>query len=64
MALIVVVRSKHGALLDVELLAAIYVELTTTRQAAPQLESICFRCRPFRRSSERCPGIATAGDCG
>jgi DNA polymerase III epsilon subunit-like protein len=27
-------RSKHGALLDAELLAAVYVELTTTRQAA------------------------------
>src|SRR6516225_1571817 len=26
-------RSKHGALLDAELLAAVYVELTTTRQA-------------------------------
>jgi DNA polymerase III subunit epsilon len=33
-------RSKHGALLDAELLAAVYVELTTTRQAALQLESI------------------------
>jgi DNA polymerase III subunit epsilon len=33
-------RSKHGALLDAELLAAVYVELTTTRQAALQLEPI------------------------
>jgi DNA polymerase III subunit epsilon len=33
-------RSKHGALLDAELLAAVYVELTTTRQAALQLELI------------------------
>jgi DNA polymerase III epsilon subunit-like protein len=33
-------RSKHGALLDAELLAAVYVELTTTRQAALQLEQI------------------------
>jgi DNA polymerase III subunit epsilon len=33
-------RSKHGALLDAELLAAVYVELTTTRQAALQLETI------------------------
>ena len=32
--------TKHGALLDAELLAAVYVELTTTRQAALQLESI------------------------
>jgi DNA polymerase-3 subunit epsilon len=33
-------RSKHGALLDAELLAAVYVELTTTRQAALQLEPL------------------------
>jgi DNA polymerase III subunit epsilon len=33
-------RSKHGALLDAELLATVYVELTTTRQAALQLEAI------------------------
>jgi DNA polymerase III subunit epsilon len=33
-------RSKHGALLDAELLAAVYVELTTTRQAALQLAPI------------------------
>jgi DNA polymerase III subunit epsilon len=33
-------RSKHGALLDAELLAAVYVELTTTRQAALELEPI------------------------
>jgi DNA polymerase III subunit epsilon len=33
-------RTQHGALLDAELLAAVYVELTTTRQAALQLESI------------------------
>jgi DNA polymerase III subunit epsilon len=33
-------RSKHGALLDAELLAAVYVELTTTRQSALQLEPI------------------------
>jgi hypothetical protein len=31
-------RSKHGALLDAELLAAAYVELITMRQAALQLE--------------------------
>jgi DNA polymerase III subunit epsilon len=29
-------RTQHGALLDAELLAAVYVELTTTRQAALQ----------------------------
>jgi DNA polymerase III subunit epsilon len=33
-------RTQHGALLDAELLAAVYVELTTTRQAALQLELI------------------------
>jgi DNA polymerase III subunit epsilon len=33
-------RGKHGALLDAELLAAVYVELTTTRQSALQHEPI------------------------
>jgi DNA polymerase-3 subunit epsilon len=33
-------RSKHGALLDAELLAAVCVEMTTTRQAALQLDPI------------------------
>jgi DNA polymerase-3 subunit epsilon len=33
-------RSKHGALLDAELLSAVYVELTTTRQAALPLDPI------------------------
>jgi DNA polymerase III epsilon subunit-like protein len=33
-------RGKHGALLDAELLAAVYVELTMTRQSALQLEQI------------------------
>jgi DNA polymerase III subunit epsilon len=33
-------RSKHGALLDAELLAVVYVELTAARQAALQLEPI------------------------
>ena len=33
-------RTQHGALLDAELLAAVYVELTTTRQASQQLEPI------------------------
>jgi DNA polymerase-3 subunit epsilon len=32
-------RTQHGALLEAELLAAVYVELTTTRQAALQLGS-------------------------
>jgi DNA polymerase III subunit epsilon len=33
-------RTQHGALLDAELLAAVYVELTTTRQAALQLDPL------------------------
>jgi DNA polymerase III subunit epsilon len=33
-------RTQHGALLDAELLAAVYVELITTHQAALQLEPI------------------------
>jgi DNA polymerase-3 subunit epsilon len=33
-------RTQHGALLDAELLAAVYVELTTTRQATLQLAPI------------------------
>jgi DNA polymerase III subunit epsilon len=33
-------RTQHGALLDAELLAAVYVELTTTRQAALRLDPL------------------------
>jgi DNA polymerase III subunit epsilon len=33
-------RTQHGALLDAELLAAVYVELTTTRQATLQLDPV------------------------
>jgi DNA polymerase-3 subunit epsilon len=33
-------RTQHGALLDAELLAAVYVELTMMRQAALQLQPI------------------------
>jgi DNA polymerase III subunit epsilon len=33
-------RSKHGALLDAELLAAVYVELTCARQSALKLEPL------------------------
>jgi DNA polymerase III epsilon subunit-like protein len=33
-------RTQHGAPLDAELLAAVYVKLTTTRQAALQLEPV------------------------
>jgi len=35
-------RNKHGALLDAALLAAVYVDLTTTRQAALQLEPLAL----------------------
>ena len=45
-------RSKHGALLDAELLAAVYVELTTTQQAALQLE-------PITSGSSNIPAIVT-----
>jgi DNA polymerase III epsilon subunit family exonuclease len=42
-------RTQHGAL-DAELLAAVYVELTTTRQAALQFEPIRLcRHREFRK---------------
>jgi DNA polymerase III subunit epsilon len=33
-------RTQHGAPLDAELLAAVYVELTTTRPAALQIEPL------------------------
>jgi DNA polymerase III subunit epsilon len=33
-------RTQHGALLDAELLAAVYVELSTTRQATLEFEAI------------------------
>jgi DNA polymerase-3 subunit epsilon len=36
-------RTQHGALLDAELLAAVYVELTMTRQAALHLEPLAAR---------------------
>jgi DNA polymerase III subunit epsilon len=35
-------RMQHDALLDAELLAAVYIELTTTRQAALQLEPLAL----------------------
>jgi len=46
-------RTQCGALLDGELLAAVCVELTTTRQAALQLDRSHWRRRTFRQSSER-----------
>jgi len=42
-------RTRHGALIDAELSAEVYVELTTMRQAALRLEPITLapiRCRP------------------
>jgi DNA polymerase III subunit epsilon len=53
-------RSKHGALLDAELLAAVYVELTTTRQAALQLEPI--KSAPLKIHATA--AVAAAGDRG
>jgi DNA polymerase III epsilon subunit-like protein len=48
-------RTQHGALLDAELLAAVYIELTTMRQAALQLEP--FAPSPSFRQSPTCgPG--------
>jgi hypothetical protein len=44
-------RSKHYALLDAELLAAANVELTTTRQAALQLEIAVASSQPNGRSA-------------
>jgi DNA polymerase III subunit epsilon len=46
-------RAKHGALLDAELLAAVYVELTCDRQAAMRLE-------PLARSTSSVPAVANA----
>jgi hypothetical protein len=50
-------------LLDAELLAAVYIELTTTRQAALQLEPISQGRRTFRQSSGATHAIATAPNC-
>jgi DNA polymerase III subunit epsilon len=52
-------RTQHGALLDAELLAAVYVELTTTRQTALQLEPLASgpsNIRTFGQSFECGPG--------
>jgi DNA polymerase III subunit epsilon len=59
-------RSKHGALLDAELLAAVYVELTTTRQATLQLDPIKSAPASFRAivraRPRRLPPRLTADD--
>jgi DNA polymerase III subunit epsilon len=50
-------RSRHtqlGALLDAELLAAVYVELTTTRQAALQLDPIAAGTSNIRAIVRTC----------
>ena len=59
-------RSKHGALLDAELLAAVYVELTTTRHAALQLDPITSETSNIlaivRARPNRLPPRVTADD--
>ena len=54
-------RSKHGALLDAELLAAVYVELTTTRQAALQLDLLAVASSNIQ-TIVRVPPRVTADD--
>jgi hypothetical protein len=39
-------RTQQGALLDAEQLAAVYVELTTTQQAALRLEPLEIKFMP------------------
>jgi DNA polymerase III subunit epsilon len=59
-------RTQHGALLDAELLAAVYVGLTTTRQAALQLEPIksapVVRLAVTKRRPQPLPARVTADD--
>jgi DNA polymerase III subunit epsilon len=59
-------QTQHGALLDAELLAAVYVELTTTGQAALQLEPITrapSNIQPIVRARPRpLPTRVTADD--
>jgi hypothetical protein len=52
-------RSKHGALA----LAAVYVELTTRRQAALQLEQITSETSNIHTIVRATPAIAAAGEC-
>ena len=46
-------RTQHGALLDAERLAAVYVELTTTRQAALQLDQVTEHVRKLHDTRDR-----------
>jgi DNA polymerase III subunit epsilon len=59
-------RTQHGALLDAELLAAVYVELTTTRQASLQLEPIAtakvMQLPIAKRRAQPLPPRVTAND--
>ena len=59
-------RSKHCALLDAELLAAVYVELISDRQAALQLEPIAtakvIRLAVAKRRPQPLPPRVTADD--
>jgi DNA polymerase III subunit epsilon len=41
-------RTQHSALLDAELLGAVYVELSTTRQAELELESLASETSNIR----------------
>jgi hypothetical protein len=54
-------RAQHGALLDAELLAAVYVELTTTGQAALQRDPVTwehwFELAPFLCRLAACQGL-------
>jgi DNA polymerase III subunit epsilon len=55
-------RTRHGALLDAELLAAVYVELTTTRQAALQLDPIRPEPSNIKTIIRAPPPLASACD--
>jgi DNA polymerase III subunit epsilon len=56
-------RTQHGALLDAELLAAVYVELISDRQATMQLEPIKLSPSNVRALVRVRPStIAAAGD--
>jgi DNA polymerase III subunit epsilon len=59
-------RTQHGALLDAEPLAAVYVEVTTIRLAALQLEPIATaKVMRYAATNREKAGstIAAAGDC-
>ena len=45
-------RTQHGALLDAERLAAVYIDLTTTRQAALQFDPIAVASSQPQRGED------------